>query len=379
MKKIGFIIGITIVLGSAGCSSAFYRADSGTNDDLYAVHDRAAIARKQAAAAEARKAAAEARQAEWEAKLAEALAAAAEDAYYDGLSYEGVVADDYESAYARRLRGFRSVSYNLPSSYFALRYNSPTWSYVSAYDPAFYNVIVMGDEVWVEPKYITSMFGTWGSASVYSGGWYFGFGTSYPGWGYPRYSWWDWNMAYYNPWYNPWWYGPGWGWAPNYPYYPGWGGPHWGHHHRPNYRLAGGGTSSRYRPGNTSGGRYQPGQQGGYRGNATAPSRGDANSGHTYYQSGGRTNSNSRVYNNGTSVPNRNNSTTPSRNTYTPERNSYTPNQNNNSINNPSRGSGTGSFGSGISSGSRSNSIGGSGGGSRGGSSSGGSRGFGGR
>lgn len=379
MKKIRIIIGISaLALGLSGCSSAYYRADSGTYDDLYAVHDRAAIAKRQQAEAEARRAAAEARQAEWEARLAEAQAAAAEEAYYDGLSYDGIVADDYESAYARRLRGFQSMTYNLPSSYFELRYNSPTWNYVSAYDPAFYNVIVMGDEVWVEPKYITSMFGSWGSVSVYNYGWYFGFGfgPAYSWWGYPHYSWWDWNMAYYNPWYYPWWYGPGWGWAPGYPpYYPGWGGPHWSHHHRPNYRLAGGGTSSRYRPGNVSGSRYQAEQSGGYRSGTTTPSRGNAGAGRTYYQSGGRNNANDRnVYNSGSSGSNRN-TYTPNRNTYTPERNTYTPSRTTyNST--PSRGGSGFSTGS---AGSRGGSVGGSGGGSRGGSTSGGSRGFGGR
>ena len=105
-----------------------------------------------------RKAAAEARRAEWEARLAEAEAAAAENGYYeyDANPYRSVLADDYESAYARRLRGFESPSYNMPSSYINARY-SRAFDYVSAYDPAFYNVIVMGDEVWVEPKYITSM------------------------------------------------------------------------------------------------------------------------------------------------------------------------------------------------------------------------------
>ena len=107
MKKIRIIIGISaLALGLSGCSSAYYRADSGTYDDLYAVHDRAAIAKRQQAEAEARRAAAEARQAEWEARLAEAQAAAAEEAYYDGLSYDGIVADEDQAAlgaYGRRL------------------------------------------------------------------------------------------------------------------------------------------------------------------------------------------------------------------------------------------------------------------------------------
>ena len=59
MKKIRIIIGISaLALGLSGCSSVYYRADSGTYDDLYAVHDRAAIAKRQQAEAEARRAAA---------------------------------------------------------------------------------------------------------------------------------------------------------------------------------------------------------------------------------------------------------------------------------------------------------------------------------
>lgn len=108
---------------------------------------------------------------------AEAKAAAAENSYYeyrsaDANPYESVLADDYESAYARRLRGFESPTYKMPSSYINARYGS-AFNYVSAYDPAFYNIVVMGDQVWVEPKYITSMFGSWGTV-IYSDPWYYG-------------------------------------------------------------------------------------------------------------------------------------------------------------------------------------------------------------
>lgn len=385
MKRVANILALAaLIAGLSGCSSAWYRAESGSNawSDLYVVHDRTAIAQEQKAKAEARKAEAEARQAEWEALLAEARARNAEEAYYDAdEGFGGILADDYESAYARRLRGFESETYRLPASYFELQYNSPTVYYLSAYDPAYYNVIVMGDQVWVEPKYITSMFGSWGGGlTVYNGGWYFGFGVapSYAWWGYPHYSWWDWGWAYYNPWYgpwyNPWWYGPGW-WGPCCPpHHGGWWGPH--APARPhNYRLAGGGSASRYRPGTTSTGtRYRPGGAAGRYGSGTVSRGSGIGSGRTYYQSGGRTNSSSRVYDRGSSTVGSSN-----RNTYTPQRNNNTytpPRNNNNNSYSPGRTSsfGSGSFGSGG--GSRGVS---SGGGSRGGSSSGGSRGFGGR
>ena len=267
MKTWNLRIGAVVAAGllaaglSGGCSSAYYASSRYASDDLYVLHDRTQIARKQQAEAEARKAAAEARQAEWEAKLAEARAAAAQDGYYEYNSnpYESVLADDYESAYARRLRGFESPTYNMPSSYINARY-SGVFDYVSAYDPAFYNVIVMGDEVWVEPKYITSMFGTWGRPVVYLDPWYYGwaapsFSLSFGGWGFGWGSWYNpWWSTWYNPWwgswYNPWWgpwysawydpwWGPSWGWGPGWHHHPHWGpgwGPGWGGgiHYDPN-------------------------------------------------------------------------------------------------------------------------------------------------
>lgn len=227
-----------------GCSSAFYAASNSASNDLYAVHNRTEIARKQQAEAEARKAEAEARRAEWEAMIAEAAAKNAEVNYRSGStgdSYRSVLADDYESAYARRLRGFESPTYRMPSSYTNARYSS-TFHYVSAYDPAFYNIIIMGDEVWVEPKYVTAMFGSWG-LPAYSNAWYYGWygRPSYGWWSYPSYSiglgGWGWSvgLSWYDPWFYsswgyPWWgvYRPAW----SYPHHhPAWGPGPGGHHH----------------------------------------------------------------------------------------------------------------------------------------------------
>ncbi|MDE5851332.1 MAG: hypothetical protein K2H25_00820, partial [Alistipes sp.] len=238
MKKWSFLSGfvaLTAVLG--GCTSAYYTSAGYAGDDLYATHDKVQIARRQQQEAEARKAAAEARRAEWEARIAEAEALAAQNEYEGTVSsgrntYSSVLADTYESAYARRLRGFESPTYRMPSSYYNFRYGD-TFTYVSAYDPAFYNIVVSGDQVWVEPKYISSMFGTWG-ATVYTGNWYggwsvgWGFGSSW--WRYPSWGW-NWGFAYH-PWHDPW-YRPGWGpaWGPS-----GWHG-HWTYRRPHNYRL----------------------------------------------------------------------------------------------------------------------------------------------
>ncbi len=261
-----------VAIVATSCSSALYTSSGSAYDDLYAIHDRTAIANRQKAEAEARRAEAEARQAaaaarqaELEAQLAElglAQAQAGTRTDSDGVIivddnaprttnvYDSYVADDYESAYARRLLGFKSATYRMPSSYFNLRYGGD-YMYVTAYDPAFYNVMVSGDQVWVEPRYITSMFGTWGATNatmLVHSPWYYGWHSGfydpwyYSSWGFPRYSWydWNWNICYGSGWgLNLWW---GWGgyyrpWRPyHYHHHHHIGGPHFGGHH-----LEGGG------------------------------------------------------------------------------------------------------------------------------------------
>ena len=207
MKKRGYIFGaVALAMTLSGCSSSYFASAGYGNDDLYAVHDKAAIARRQQAQAEAQKAEAEARKAEWEARLAEAEANAVQRRYYEATAaenpYEEVLAETYESAYARRLRGFESPTYRMPSSYYDFRYGN-SFNYVSAYDPAFYNVMVMGDQVWVEPKYITAMFGSWGRPSIYVDPWYYGWNyRHYHGWGFSFGSW-GWSFGWHDPWYYP--------------------------------------------------------------------------------------------------------------------------------------------------------------------------------
>ena len=118
MKNRNFKIGALLVsLFAASCSPALYQSGTYNIDDMYAEHDVTRIAQEKQAIAEARKAEAEAHRAEIEARQAEAAYYASDD------SYQGVLADTYESAYARRLRGFSSPTYQMPTSYFNLRYN----------------------------------------------------------------------------------------------------------------------------------------------------------------------------------------------------------------------------------------------------------------
>ena len=192
----------------------------------------------------------------------------------------------------------------------------------------------MGDEVWVEPKYITSMFGTWGSPSIVSFGWsaglyndwYFSWGYNPYPWAYPGFGW-----PYYS--YNPYWGYPYWGgYYPYWGYYPGWGGGHHHHpyppHHRPNvvhrstYRYGSGAGSN---IGSTSfGGRGQGGMTNGYRNGTTIGSgsfRG-GNSSSSFRGGSSSVNRGSSTYRNpsfgGNSSSYRGSSSTPNRGTYTP-------------------------------------------------------------
>ena len=232
MKMTNFILAIAAAaVLLSGCSAAL-QSTSGRDDGMYGVHDKIQIANRQRERAELQRAEAEARRAELEARIAEAQTRILEEDYYYGYpaeNYSSVLADNYESAYLRRLRGFSSPTYRLPSSYYDFRYGG-AFDYVTAYDPAFYNVMVSGDQVWVEPKYISSMFGTWGATnvtmrlSIGSGSWYYGWSSPYCGawWGFPHYSWYDWNWGIcYNP-YHYWGYGWGAMWGPYW-------GPSWGH------------------------------------------------------------------------------------------------------------------------------------------------------
>ena len=205
------------------------------SDDLYSIHNRNAIAERQIA---------EAQQAQYAAST------------YD---YNTILADTYESAYARRLYGFSSPTYRMPSSYYTWRY-SDAFHYASAYDPAFYNIMVSGDMVWVEPKYITSMFGSWGAVAIPAYGWYYGWNDPFYYWNTPY----RWSCSlYWNYWYSP--------------YLWSWNLPHHHHHyhpHRPAYQRppqaghggVGSTGHSHYRPGMVVGrnpGASKPADRGG--------------------------------------------------------------------------------------------------------------------
>lgn len=265
---------LTAALGS--CSQALYSSKNTVSDDLYATHDKKAITEVKQRQAEIELADAKAREIQIRAAIAQAEADGRlveyDGEYESGNPYQDILADDYETAYQRRLKGFESPTYKMPSSYFDARYGDKS-TYASAYDPSFYNVMVMGDQVWVEPKYITSMFGNWGSPvninfgfGGYWGDPYWNWGLHRPswafGWGYPYYG-----GGWYDPWYNPWWghyphYGhhyPSWGTRPNVSYRPNYGSypgrPSTSTTHRPNSSNSyntNRGTSTTYRRGTST-------------------------------------------------------------------------------------------------------------------------------
>ena len=383
MKKFNRILSITALSVSlsafsmtvlSGCSAALHSAAS-SNDGMYGVHDKVQIANRQREAAELRRAEAEARRAELEARIAEAQVRALEDDYYDypsgTSSYSSILADTYESAYMRRLQGFNSSTYRMPSSYYNLRYSSD-FTYATAYDPAFYNIMVSGNQVWVEPKYISSMFGTWGATNVtfgvsfYPYSWYYGWNRPYyygSWWGFPHYSWFDWNWGIcYNP--NHWW-GYGYGWGPSWGH--GWQYG-WNHGWRP------GGYHPSYGPS-----RPQPPRQNIVSGGRT-PTRYQSPSSGKNYGSGGSGSNRGTINGSGTFRPNNSGgSTSRPGNSGTPTRNNRNnTNNNSDSYNNSNRGGSSSFFNNNNSGGSRSQSQGsgsfngGSSGGSRGSSSGGG-------
>lgn len=295
------------LIGLSGCSATLYSSSSSVfTDDLYAIHDRAAIARQEAEAQALAKE--QARKAAEAAALTEAKLEGEYLRKYTGNPYEDILADTYDDAYARRLRGFNSPTYKMPSSYYNFKISDAA-HYASAYDPSFYNVMVMGDEVWVEPKYITSMFGYWGSpVNVNINlGWGYPYWSSYWSWYDP---WWSWYDPWWS-WYSPWWGRPYWGsyYSWGYPHWghPYWGGPHyWGGHYsrpnvtyRPNYRTYNSGnrygTSTGYRSNtrNTISGSYNNSYRNRYdKDNSSSSSnyrysRPSNSSGSTYRPSGG--------------------------------------------------------------------------------------------
>ncbi len=201
----------------SGCSATMLASASYADDDLYALNNRHAIATVISQHNEVN-----------------TVSAQTIDSYLEaiddilGTSYDtsdDILVRDYDEAYRRRQSGRASITYRMPSSY-TNYLTGDSYLATLSYDPSIYNVMVMGDQIWVEPKYVTAMFGTWITPTV-------SFGVTV---GLPYYSsWYAWNAPYYswNRWYwNDWYWGrPSYWYGGWYGGWPGWHGPH--HHWHP--------------------------------------------------------------------------------------------------------------------------------------------------
>ncbi len=214
---------ITSSLLFVGCSQAFYQPTTFATDDLYADHNRDEIIKEQQAEAKARQRLEDQRKAYWANEL--------------GLNNDRVMSslqdsESYNTPYGAKLAALStSDEYQRPSSYYNLQQDE-TLNTLAKYDPSEYDAYINSrGNVVVEPKYVNSMYGTWGSPYYTPYAWNYGYPHwgYYASWGYPRYSWWDYNYNF------GWGYNWGWGYSP---YYYGWGGyPYYGYNwYRPTHR-----------------------------------------------------------------------------------------------------------------------------------------------
>ncbi|MEA2105500.1 MAG: hypothetical protein U9P82_02105 [Bacteroidota bacterium] len=117
-------------------------------------------------------------------------------------AYDRLIVDDYGEAYDRRLEAKKNPHYGLNTYNYNLYFNDDYRLASMFWNDPFYNVVIVGDQVWVEPYYISSSFRYWGR-SYYNSYWY----------GSPWYSSWYYSRpyySYYSPYYysNPYYYNP---------------------------------------------------------------------------------------------------------------------------------------------------------------------------
>lgn len=231
--KLFTLLGFVSAL-SVSCSSGFKMAGSSSGDDIY--YNPSQQQRGQlASASDGRHVVPDK---SYQDLLNETNRAMSDTIYVEsdstGNPYQDVLADSYEKAKRNRELGAKDPWNNMPTYYS----NNNSFWYASAYDPAFYNVIVMGNTVWAEPKYVSSMFGY----PYYSP--YVNFGSYYSPWRNWNLSFnFGWNQSWawgYDPFYDPYWgWGGGWSYPGyGYPYY-GWGYPYYSNSHYPSYGWGG--------------------------------------------------------------------------------------------------------------------------------------------
>lgn len=262
----------------------------------------------------------------------------------------------YEEALQRRLDAYKSYR-EMDDSYWQLM-EGYHQMLSRKYDPDLYNVITFGNEMWVEPVYITAAFDgsdptggvgdkqlflptesrsdihislNFGPNRWWVDPWDYGW---YGPWGYPSWRWnYYWGAGYWGPswsWSWNWGWGPSWSWGPSWGWGPAWGpawgptwGPAWGPGYHPPYWGGGHGPHQPARPVIWGGGHrpavrpapgYRPGEgsptgrptyQGGYRRNENGTGVAiDNNGGSTGRRPGSmiRPGSSGNQYNSGTAT-----------------------------------------------------------------------------
>lgn len=64
--------------------------------------------------------------------------------------YESIVVDNYNEAYQRRLDAKMSPYYGM-NNYYNIYFSDDYWYAQAYFNDPFYNVIIVGDQIWVEP------------------------------------------------------------------------------------------------------------------------------------------------------------------------------------------------------------------------------------
>ena len=246
---------LIFLLFSAGAVTAGYGQSRGYVDDLY----RGSTRQSRADEAEARKSAQRASRQQvpvnWTPAQETRPAAVA-------TPERGELVTHFDDALARRLEAYRNYR-EMDDSYWQLMENYHAML-SRKYDPDLYNIITFGNEMWVEPVYISALFdGSDPAARVYGKQLVlpappqtdvrirlnFGFGRPWVDpWGYGWYgSWWSpawrwspyWDFGYWRPaWGWNWGLSWSWGWGPSW--YPGWGPGWWGPGYYPSHWGGGG-------------------------------------------------------------------------------------------------------------------------------------------
>ena len=110
--------------------------------------------------------------------------------------YDRLVVESHSEAWDRRMDAMNSPYYGM-NNYF-ITFSDDYWYASTFFNDPYYNVVIMGDHIWVEPYWMSSWY-----YRPYHHSWYYGYG--YPYYHYGHYSYY---RPYYYGHYNSWYYSP---------------------------------------------------------------------------------------------------------------------------------------------------------------------------